>query len=201
VSESAHVYPPADGAPHVAKLSVGPYDNNVYILSGGGEAIVVDGAAEPDRILEQVEGLRVIAIVQTHDHADHVQALSALVRVLGCPVRAHPDDKWPVPIEPLRDGETFEIGGFELHAVHTPGHTPGSTCYVTGPYLFSGDTLFPGGPGNTDGDAQRFGRVMQSLDDLFATLPDATRICPGHGLDSTIGRERPHVEEWRARGW
>jgi glyoxylase-like metal-dependent hydrolase (beta-lactamase superfamily II) len=201
VSEPAQVYPPADGAPHVAKLSVGPYDNNVYVLSGGGEAIIVDGAAEPDRILEQVEGLRVNAIVQTHDHADHVQALAALVRELGCPVRAHPDDRWPVPIEPVRDGETFEIGGFALRAMHTPGHTPGSTCYVTGPYLFSGDTLFPGGPGNTDGDAQRFARVMESLDVLFATLPDATRICPGHGLDSTIGRERPHVEEWRARGW
>jgi glyoxylase-like metal-dependent hydrolase (beta-lactamase superfamily II) len=201
VSGPAHVYPPVDGAPHVVKLSVGPYDNNVYVLSGGGEAIVVDGAAEPDRILEQVEGLRVIAVVETHDHPDHVQALAALVRALGCPVRANPDDRWPVTIEPLRDGESLEIGGFELRAVHTPGHTPGSTCYVTGPYLFSGDTLFPGGPGNTDGDAQRFGRVMESLDVLFATLPDTTRICPGHGLDSTIGRERPHVEEWRARGW
>jgi glyoxylase-like metal-dependent hydrolase (beta-lactamase superfamily II) len=72
---------------------------------------------------------------------------------------------------------------------------------VVGPYLFSGDTLFPGGPGNTQGDAKRFARVMESLDGLFASLPDETRICPGHGLDSTIGRERPHVETWRARGW
>ena len=83
--------------------------------------------------------------------------------------------------------------------MHTPGHTPGSTSFRAGPFLFSGDTLFPAGPGGTDGSAQ-FSQVMQSLDRLFG-LPDETRICPGHGLDSTLGRERPHVETWRARGW
>ena len=196
-----HEYPAADGVPRVVKISVGPYDNNVYVLSDGGDAIIVDGAADPDRILEQVKGLRVTAIVQTHDHPDHVQALPALVEALGCPVRAHPDDDWPVPTEPLGDGTTIAVGGFEVRAVHTPGHTPGSTCYVAGPFLFSGDTLFPGGPGNTGGDPERFGRTMRGLDRLFGTLPDTTRICPGHGIDSTIGRERPHVETWRARGW
>jgi glyoxylase-like metal-dependent hydrolase (beta-lactamase superfamily II) len=197
----AHEYPPADGAPRVTKLSVGPYDNNVYVLAAGGEALIVDGAAEPERILEQVRGLRVVAIVQTHDHPDHVQALPALVAALACPVRAHPEDSWPVATEPLDDGTTIPVGGFDVRAVHTPGHTPGSTCYVAGPFLFSGDTLFPGGPGNTGGDAARFRLVMASLDRVFATLPDGTRICPGHGLDSTIGRERPYVDAWRARGW
>jgi glyoxylase-like metal-dependent hydrolase (beta-lactamase superfamily II) len=197
----AHEYPPADGAPRVTKVSVGPYDNNVYVVSDGGEALIVDGAAEPDRILEQVKGLRVVAVVQTHDHPDHVQALPALVEALACRVRAHPEDHWPVPIEPLADGTTLSVGGLEVRAVHTPGHTPGSTCYVAGRFLFSGDTLFPGGPGYTDGDPERFGRVMDSLDGLFATLPDETRICPGHGLDSTIGRERRYLSVWRARGW
>jgi glyoxylase-like metal-dependent hydrolase (beta-lactamase superfamily II) len=196
-----HEYPAADGAPRVTKVSVGPYDNNVYVLSDGGEALIVDGAAEPDRILALVEGLRVVGIVQTHDHGDHVEALPALVEALGCPVRASAEDRWPVPIEPLEDGATIPVGAFEVRAIHTPGHTPGSTSYVTGPFLFSGDTLFPGGPGNTGGDPARFSRVMQSLDGLFSSLPDDTRICPGHGVDSTIGRERPHVETWRARGW
>jgi glyoxylase-like metal-dependent hydrolase (beta-lactamase superfamily II) len=197
----AHEYPQAEGAPSVTKFSVGSYDNNVYVLSDGGEAIVIDGAAEADRILDQVKGLRVVAILQTHDHGDHVQALPALVDALGVPVRAGAQDRWPVEIEPIADGDTVTVGGFDVRAVHTPGHTPGSTCYVVGPYLFSGDTLFPGGPGNTQSDAKRFATVMESLDGLFASLPDETRICPGHGIDSTIGRERQHVETWRARGW
>jgi glyoxylase-like metal-dependent hydrolase (beta-lactamase superfamily II) len=197
----AHEYPPARGAPRVTKLSVGPYDNNVYVVADGGEALIVDGAAEPDRILDAVKGLDVVAIVETHDHADHVQALPALTKALGCPVLAHPDDRWPVPTDPVADGATIRVGASRVRAIHTPGHTPGSTCYVAGPFLFSGDTLFPGGPGNTGEDPVRFGRIMRSLDHLFATLPDDTRICPGHGVDSTIGRERPHVETWRARGW
>jgi glyoxylase-like metal-dependent hydrolase (beta-lactamase superfamily II) len=197
----AHEYPPADGAPTVTKFSVGEYDNNVYVLSDGGEAIIIDGAADPDRILDQVKGLRVVAILQTHDHGDHVEALPELVRELGVPVRAGAEDRWPVATDPIADGDTVTVGRFQVRAAHTPGHTPGSTCYAVGPFLFSGDTLFPGGPGNTQGDAKRFARVMESLDGLFASLPDETRICPGHGIDSTIGRERPHVETWRARGW
>jgi len=197
----AHAYPPAGEAPTVTKLSVGPYDNNVYVLSDGGDAIIVDGAADPERILEAVEGLRVVAILQTHDHMDHVQALPELVRRLDCTVRANTEDRWPVRAESIRDGDMVTVGGFEVRALHTPGHTPGSTCYVSGPFLFSGDTLFPGGPGNTSGDEVRFVRIMESLDRLFEELPDDTRICPGHGIDSTIGLERPNVETWRARGW
>jgi len=197
----AHEYPPVEGAPAVTKFSVGLFDNNVYVLSDGDEAIIIDGADDPDRILDQVNGMRVVAILQTHDHGDHVQALPALVRELGAPVRANPEDRWPVPTEAIRDGDMVTVGGFAVRALHTPGHTPGSTCYVAGPFLFSGDTLFPGGPGNTHGDAKRFVRIMESLDRLFEELPDDTRICPGHGIDSTIGRERPFVESWRERGW
>jgi glyoxylase-like metal-dependent hydrolase (beta-lactamase superfamily II) len=197
----SHEYPPASDAPRVVKLSVGPYDNNVYVLSDDGEAIIIDGAADPDRILDEVKGLQVVAILETHDHMDHVQALPELVRRLDAPVRANKEDRWPVPAEAIRDGDIVTVGGYAVRALHTPGHTPGSTCYVAGPFLFSGDTLFPGGPGNIQGDEVRFVRIMESLDRLFEELPDETRICPGHGIDSTIGLERPHLETWRSRGW
>lgn len=196
-----HTYPPAAGGPSVKKFSVGPWDNNVYVISAGGEAIVVDGAAEPDRILQELEGLRCVGIVETHGHHDHVGALTDLVRALDVPVLAHPDDRMPVAARPLLGGERLPVGGARLEVLATPGHTPGSLCYRIGDFLFSGDTLFPGGPGNTFGDAGAFARIMASLDSLFAALPDGTRVCPGHGLDTTIGRERPNVETWRARGW
>jgi glyoxylase-like metal-dependent hydrolase (beta-lactamase superfamily II) len=194
-----HVYPPANGL-SVKKFSVGPYDNNVYVISSDGEALIVDGANEAGRILAEVDGLRVKAIVQTHGHFDHVQALEELVAELGVPVYAHGGDRMPVRAEDLGEGDTIDVGRVRVRVLHTPGHTPGSLCYVAEPFLFSGDTLFPGGPGNTDGDPKRFAQVMTSLGRLFA-LPDETRVAPGHGLDTFIGRERPHVEAWRARGW
>jgi glyoxylase-like metal-dependent hydrolase (beta-lactamase superfamily II) len=205
-AEFGHVVP--GGATHeydadgfrVKKFSVGPYDNNVYVLSSEGEALLVDGANDADRILAELEGLRVKGIVQTHGHFDHVQALDRLVKDLGVPVHAHGGDRIPVPTEHIGEGDTLEVGTVTVRALHTPGHTPGSVSFVAGPFLFSGDTLFPGGPGNTDGDPTRFAQVMTSLGRLFA-LPDETRVCPGHGLDSFIGRERPYVETWRRRGW
>lgn len=194
-----HEYDVAEGF-HVRKLSVGPFDNNVYVLSSDGEALLVDGANDADRILAELDGLNVKAIVQTHGHFDHVQALKRLVDALGVPVYAHGGDRIPVATEHLGEGDTFEVGGVTVRALHTPGHTPGSVSFVAGPFLFSGDTLFPGGPGNTEGDPNRFAQVMTSLGRMFA-LPDETRVCPGHGLDSFIGRERPYVETWRRRGW
>jgi glyoxylase-like metal-dependent hydrolase (beta-lactamase superfamily II) len=197
----AHEYPVHDDL-HVVKLSVGPFDNDVYLMASEGWAILVDGAAEPERILGEVaaRSLKLTAIVQTHDHPDHTQALRDLVDALAVPVFAHPDDRMPVDTEAIADGDSLPVGSRAMRVVHTPGHTPGSTCYAVGGFLFSGDTLFPGGPGNTDGDPARFAAIMASLDRLFE-LPDDTRICPGHGVDSTIGRERPYVETWRARGW
>jgi glyoxylase-like metal-dependent hydrolase (beta-lactamase superfamily II) len=195
-----HAYP-VDGSLRAWKLAVGPYENNVFVLASGDEAMIVDGADEPERILALIEesGLTVTAIVETHNHADHVQALPALVDALGVPVYAHPEDPVPGPFTPLLGGH-LTVGDDEVTVLHTPGHTPGSLCYSVGGFLFSGDTLFPGGPGKT-ADPSSFATVMDSLDGLFATLPDDTRVCPGHGLDTTIGRERPFVEIWRARGW
>jgi glyoxylase-like metal-dependent hydrolase (beta-lactamase superfamily II) len=195
----AHRYP-LDGSVQVAKFAVGEFDNNVYVVACDGTALIVDGAAEPERILGEVADLEVVGIVQTHNHPDHVQGLPALVRSLHVPVHAHPDDAMPVPTAPLTDGDVLRLGSAEVAVLHTPGHTPGSSCYRVGGFLFTGDTLFPGGPGNTMGNASRFAQIMESLDRLFE-LPDEVRVCPGHGLDTTIGRERPYVETWRARGW
>jgi glyoxylase-like metal-dependent hydrolase (beta-lactamase superfamily II) len=195
----AHRYP-ASGSLAVTKFSTGPYDNNVYVLAAGDEAFLIDGAAEPERILRELDGLAVRGILQTHNHPDHVQALRALVDALGVPVYAHPEDRMPVETEALKGGETLTLGPVEIRVLHVPGHTPGSLSYVAEGFLFSGDTLFPGGPGNTFNSKEAFARIMESLEDLFA-LPDETRVLPGHGSDTRIGLERPHVETWRKRGW
>jgi glyoxylase-like metal-dependent hydrolase (beta-lactamase superfamily II) len=198
---ATHHYPDAAGL-QVKKFSVGPYDNNVYVITSNGVSLIVDGASDPDRILAELGDVKVKAIVQTHGHFDHVQALERLTSELDVPVFAHGRDAamMPVKTQDLGEGDTIRLGDVTVRVLHTPGHTPGSLCLVSEPYLFSGDTLFPGGPGATDGDAVRFAQVMTSLGRLFA-LPDETRVCPGHGLDTFIGRERPYVETWRARGW
>lgn len=195
----AHMYPPA-GPVRARKFSVGDWDNNVYVIECYGQGLIVDGAAEPDRILPEVQGLEVVGIVQTHNHQDHTGALRPLVDTLSVPVYAHADDEIPVPAVPIDDMGVLLVGGQELRAFHTPGHTPGSTCYLIGDHLFTGDTLFPGGPGATGGDPARFALIMASLDRIFE-LPDETRVSPGHGLDTTIGRERANLEVWRTRGW
>ena len=196
-----HAYAGAAGL-QVKKFSVGAYDNNVYVISSNGVALIVDGADDADRILAEVADVTVKAIIQTHGHFDHVQALTKLRGELDVPIYAHPRDARMLPVnsEELGEGDTIRIGDATIRVLHTPGHTPGSLCFVSEPFLFSGDTLFPGGPGNTDADPKRFAQIMTSLGRLFA-LPDETRVCPGHGLDTFIGRERPFVEVWRARGW
>ncbi len=199
VGGPVHVYPPA-GPVRVRKFSVGDWDNNVYVIECDGQGIVVDGADDHERILSEARDLEVVGIVQTHNHPDHTGALRPLVDALGVPVYAHRDDEMPVSANPIDDMDVLLVGGQELRAFHTPGHTPGSMCYLIGDQLFTGDTLFPGGPGATGRDPTRFALIMESLDRLFE-LPDETRVSPGHGLDTTIGRERGYVDVWRDRGW
>ena len=188
----------------VRKIRVGDMENNTYILEcpETHEALLVDGCFEPDKILEGATGASIVAIVQTHGHFDHVQALPELTEKLSVPVHAHPGDDFPVPVDAqLSDGDVIRFGNRDVKVLYTPGHTPGGVCLLSGRHLVSGDTLFPGGPGNTWGNADAFARVIDSIEQKLFTLPDETVVYPGHGDDTTIGTEKPHLQEWKDRGW
>jgi glyoxylase-like metal-dependent hydrolase (beta-lactamase superfamily II) len=187
-------------------LAVGPYDNNVYIVSDGRsrEALLIDAANEAARILREIDGLKVSHILTTHGHPDHVQALEPVRSRTGARFSSHPDDDRMMPVapdHPIKDGEVFRFGEFSMKAIHTPGHTPGSVCFLIGEHLFTGDTLFPGGPGNTANPYASFPQIIESIRTKLFTLPDEIQVLPGHGASTTIGKERPHLEEWIGRGW
>ncbi len=195
-----------DGPYRVVHFAVGPYDNNIYLLSDPKrkEAVLIDAANDAGRILREAEALRVTDILTTHGHLDHVQALAEVRRRWGARARFHPGDASMMPVvnaTPLADGDRVPFGRFELQTLHTPGHTPGSVCFVIDELCFSGDTLFPGGPGNTRNPYASFPQIIESIRTKLLVLPDATRVLPGHGAPTTIGRERPHLDEWIARGW
>lgn len=186
-------------------VSVGRLDNNVYVLAcrATNQAVIIDAAGEPDKILPLLTGLTPIAVLTTHGHADHIGAAPAITSHLGIPFRMHEADG-PIagrPIDqPLTSGE-ISVGELQVTALHTPGHTPGSMCFTLDSVVFTGDTLFPGGPGATRFPYSDFDQIMRSLrNDLF-TLPDETRVLPGHGAATEIGIERPQVPEWQDRRW
>jgi glyoxylase-like metal-dependent hydrolase (beta-lactamase superfamily II) len=188
----------------VRKVEVGSMGNNTYVLEcpETHDSIIVDGCFEADKILEGAEGSNVVAIVETHGHADHVQALPELKESLGVPVMAHPGDEYPIAIDrELEDGDVVEFGNRRAEIIYTPGHTPGGICLLAGKHLVSGDTLFPGGPGNTWNDADRFNEIISAIETKLFTLPEETAVYPGHGADTTIGTEKPHLAEWKSRGW
>lgn len=186
--------------------SVGPFDNNVYVVGSPatGEAVIVDAAAEPEKIVAACQGLAPRMVLTTHGHHDHLGALDAVQEAFDVPFLLHPADVTIAGRQPddiLEDGQEIVVGQVALHVVHTPGHTPGSVCFVVEPFLLSGDTLFPGGPGATQWDYSNFGQIMDSLEQRLFTLADPTLVYPGHGEPTTIGTERPHLGEWRERGW
>jgi glyoxylase-like metal-dependent hydrolase (beta-lactamase superfamily II) len=199
----------------VTKVAVGPYDNNAYLLrcTATGEQLLVDAANEASRLLELVGDRPLHRVVTTHRHQDHWQALSAVADETQAAVVAHPFDAevLPVPVtEPVQHGDVVRVGAAALEVLHLRGHTPGSIAllYDAGgelagaPHLFTGDSLFPGGVGNTWGDPTLFTQLLTDVvERVFDRLPDATWIYPGHGKDTTLGKERPSIPEWRARGW
>ncbi|MEV0456481.1 MBL fold metallo-hydrolase [Catellatospora methionotrophica] len=195
----------------ISKVSVGPHDNNAYLLRcrSTGEQLLIDAANDADTLLALIGDGGLATVVTTHRHGDHWQALAEVVERTGATALAHPDDagELPVKAQTVAEGQTVRVGQAELEVIHLVGHTPGSIALLYRdphghPHLFTGDSLFPGGVGNTWGDPQAFASLLHDVEaKLFARLPDETWFYPGHGKDSTLGRERPSLPEWHARGW
>ena len=194
----------------ISKIEVGPGRNNAYLLRcpTTGAQLLIDAANDADRLLTLIGDAGLATVVTTHQHGDHWQALTAVVAATSAASLAHADDAAGIPVitATLRDGDPVEVGAATLEAIHLVGHTPGSIALLYRdpagpPHLFTGDALFPGGPGGTT-NPQNFGSLMDDLEEkIFGRLPDATWFYPGHGNDSTLGAQRPSIPEWRARGW
>ena len=192
----------------VTKVATNPFNNNCYLLSSGGEALLVDAAGDPEVLLALLGDQPLTGIVETHGHWDHWQALAEVVKETGAPVLATAADAPELPVGVdrfLADGDTVTVGTATLTAITLVGHTPGSVALHYAPeggHLFTGDSLFPGGVGNTEQDPARFATLIDDVErKLFDAFPDSTWVYPGHGADTTLGAERPHLAEWRARGW
>lgn len=198
----------------IVKASVGPMDNNAYLVtcSATGKTLLIDAANDADQLIELIsEHARTLSLIVTsHQHFDHWQALAAVAEATGAPTAAHALDAEPLPVTPdriLADGDTITVGDLTFDVIHLQGHTEGSVALALRgadgetTHLFTGDCLFPGGVGKTwkDGD---FDRLLGDVSTkLFDRYPDSTVVYPGHGDDTTLGAERPHLQEWRERGW
>ena len=184
-------------------------DNNVWVIGDDDECIVIDAAHDGQPILAAVAGRKVIALLLTHGHDDHIGAVSEVSDATWAPSYLHPADRilWDMvyPVTPggeLADGDVFTVGGVDVHVLHTPGHTFGACCFHV-PALgvvFTGDTLFAGGPGATGRSYSDFPTIIDSISHKLLTLPPQTVVHTGHGDDTTIGAEAPHRHEWVARG-
>ena len=197
-----------DASVEVHKVVVGPFDNNVFVVRcrRTGDAVLIDAANEHEQLLALCRRLGVKRVLETHGHWDHIQAVPAMreagyeVAVTAADAPRLKDVGYDVLID---DAEIIEVGDLRLLAIHNPGHTEGSISFqvVDTPLLFTGDTLFPGGPGNTKLEGGDFATIISSIDNKLFTFPAETIVLPGHGLDTTIGAERPQLLQWVARGW
>jgi glyoxylase-like metal-dependent hydrolase (beta-lactamase superfamily II) len=195
----------------ITKTSVGPMDNNAYLLRcrHTDEQVLIDAANDAKTLLGVVGQGGLTRVITTHRHRDHWQALAAVVEATGATTSAGADDAAGIPVptaEPVVDGATIPVGRSELQVIHLVGHTPGSIALLYDdpegtPHLFTGDCLFPGGVGKTGSPAEFASLIHDVETKVFARLPDETWVYPGHGNDTTLGAERPHLGEWRARRW
>ena len=198
----------ADSRLQIHRVVVGPYENNVFVLRcrDTGEAVLIDAANEHEQLLQLCTRLGVRRVLETHGHWDHIQAVPQ-IREAGYEVGINSSDAAMLKDVGydafIDDAEIIEVGRLRLRAIHNPGHTPGSVSFLVegAPLLFSGDTLFPGGPGATKFEGGDFATIIDSIDNRLFTLPPETIVMPGHGVSTTIAHERPHLAEWVARGW
>lgn len=196
----------------ISKVAVGSMNNNAYLLRcrATGEQLLIDAAAEADTLLGLIGDDGIASVVTTHRHGDHWGALADVVEATGARTYAGAFDAEGIPVATdvlVEDGDTVKVGRVSLTARHLVGHTPGSIALIYDdphghPHVFTGDCLFPGGVGNTWGDPKAFASLVDDVQHkLFEQLPDETWVYPGHGNDTTLGTERPHLAEWRERGW
>ena len=195
-----------DSELEIHKVVVGPMDNNVFVLRcrQSGEGLLIDAANEHELLLDLCKNLNVQQVIETHGHWDHIQAVPQ-VRDAGYSVHITQEDAHMLDSydEILEDDCIISVGRIKLETILTPGHTPGSMCFKVSnkPILFSGDTLFPGGPGATQFEGGNFEKIIESIDKRLFILDKETVVLPGHGENTTIGDERPHLDEWVDRGW
>ncbi len=193
-----------DGALRLVRVGpLGPFDNNAYIIADGqsGEAAIVDMPVAGDQVLAAAQGLRIVSILLTHTHPDHWASYDLIKGASAAPVRCHPAELL-LPKEkidlPLADREELPLGSLRVQVIHTPGHTPGSVCFLVGRYLIAGDTLFPGGPGRSSTPADLQQEIRSIVDRLYV-LPDDTLVLPGHGEGTTIGQSKREYAVFAAR--
>ncbi|MBW1711434.1 MAG: MBL fold metallo-hydrolase [Deltaproteobacteria bacterium] len=192
-----------DDSISIEKLELGPFGTNAYILTcqKTGESVLVDAPGEAEKIFERLEGTTPQYILMTHSHMDHVGALKEVKSKLKVPLAAHASDSGGLPSSTdvqLNDGDVVSFGNIKLRVMHTPGHTPGSLCFLTGKYLISGDTIFPGGPGKT-GSPGAFEQIVNSITSKIFKLPGDTAIYPGHGDPATVEQGKQEFEVFSSK--
>ncbi len=183
-----------DATLRIHKVVASTYANNAYVIvsKATGDSVVIDTPADAAKVMEEARGTTVKAILITHNHFDHLEGFEAIKAGLGAPTASHAADAEKLPSMPdftLADGDVVTVGDLTVRSIHTPGHTPGATCLLVGAHLFSGDTLFPGGPGRS-GSPEALAEIFGSITGKLFTLPDDTAVYPGHGDDTTIGQAK-----------